>query len=448
MPEFVKSEKLWPVVGLDSDGNGIVVGASGKEARVPGVFPGEMVELHAPFQRNGVVRALSLKVVNPIQGRRKALCEDQERCGGCPWAGLERRVQIQWKVRMFLERAKKKGLQLLDCGVEAPDPEYAYRLRARLAWKEEGGRTSIGYRIVHGPGLVVPRHCHVLDEGLERLRKELTGCLHRHLKGEGEVLLGVSDTEWGGSFVLTLRSACPQPPSLYREVERLVEKGVLQGARVAIGEGTQSTADFGVAAEFYRDGEGRMLRGAPGGFRQAHRQAAKVLGHLVLEGAQAEGKRVLELYAGSGLFTLALAARSSALDAVEIDKDAAEMNRHNLKAHGLEAKVWAEDAGQVLAKFLELSQKRKATRPEVVVMDPPRGGAGAIIGRLLALQPERIVYVSCHAASLVDDLARLCKSYDLKRIVLVDLFPQTAHAEFVALLERHGMRGKGIQMAD
>jgi 23S rRNA (uracil1939-C5)-methyltransferase len=79
--------------------------------------------------------------------------------------------------------------------------------------------------------------------------------------------------------------------------------------------------------------------------------------------------------------------------------------------------------------------RTKQPRPNLVILDPPRAGASAIVNDLLSMLPPRITYVSCDPVTLSRDLSRLSRSYRIKDIVCFDLFPQTYHVETIAKLE-------------
>jgi 23S rRNA (uracil1939-C5)-methyltransferase len=136
---------------------------------------------------------------------------------------------------------------------------------------------------------------------------------------------------------------------------------------------------------------------------------------------------VLELFAGHGNFSVALAAQASELRAVESDQQAAEACRQNLRERKLgHARVVCDDAARG-------AQGR--THVDVVVLDPPRTGARAALSAIVARRPKRIVYVSCDGATLRRDLGELAASgYRVDAAAAFDMFPQTSHLEAVVRL--------------
>ena len=146
-----------------------------------------------------------------------------------------------------------------------------------------------------------------------------------------------------------------------------------------------------------------------------------------------DGATVLDLYAGAGLFTVPLAdvvGPSGRVVAVEGDPGAVRDARRN-----------AHDRPQVelhLGGVTEVLDQDVVVHPDVVVLDPPRAGAGRdVVERLVALRPERVVYVACDPAALARDVAYLAeRGYPLTGLRAFDLYPMTHHVECVATFDR------------
>jgi len=109
------------------------------------------------------------------------------------------------------------------------------------------------------------------------------------------------------------------------------------------------------------------------------------------------------------------------------------------------ARVEAGEAAAVTARLAAQARATDRGRAEVVLLDPPRSGAGPTVQGLLGLAAPRIVYVSCDPATLARDVRALADHYDLASARLVDLFPQTYHLEAVALLRRRAPDRRGVR---
>jgi len=167
------------------------------------------------------------------------------------------------------------------------------------------------------------------------------------------------------------------------------------------------------------------------GFWQVHREAPAVLVAQVLrEAGPVEGGSVLELYAGAGLFTLPLSdavGRRGSVVSLEGSRSAVDDASRNLAAHPQarvrHARVEARTVGSGAV--------------DVVVLDPPRTGAGTDVMRAIAARrPARVVYVACDPAALARDLAAMLPDYTVGSAAAFDLFPHTHHVEMVVRLDR------------
>jgi tRNA/tmRNA/rRNA uracil-C5-methylase (TrmA/RlmC/RlmD family) len=176
------------------------------------------------------------------------------------------------------------------------------------------------------------------------------------------------------------------------------------------------------------------VRGVPGAFHltadsfwQVHPGAADALVEAVLDGVGVHaGESVLDLYCGAGLFAGALAARGATVTGVEANTSAVDLARRNVPG----GRFIAGDVSRCLPGLGEA---------DVVVLDPPRAGAGRDVMRaVLNVAPRVIAYVACDPAALARDLSETTGRYEPVSIRAFDLFPQTHHFECVALLTKSG----------
>ena len=182
-------------------------------------------------------------------------------------------------------------------------------------------------------------------------------------------------------------------------------------------------------------GREHRYRVAASGFWQAHRGAPSTLVAEVLDAVgDVAGARLVDLYSGAGLLTVPLAAAvgtHGSVLAVEGDARAVKDARRN--AHGLEHVELVE--GEVARSLLARAGQLEA---DVVVLDPPRQGAGrTVVAAVAATRARRVVYVACDPAALGRDVAYLrALGFELARVRAFDLFPMTHHVEAVAVLDR------------
>ena len=145
-------------------------------------------------------------------------------------------------------------------------------------------------------------------------------------------------------------------------------------------------------------------------------------------------ERVFDLYCGIGTIGLSMAPRAASVAGLELIPEAVADAIANARLNEIDnARFFAGDVRLALRELVET-----AGRPDLLVVDPPRAGLSQkVVRRIIEAAPNRVVYVSCNPTTLAPNAAQLTEAgYQLKRVRLVDMFPQTPHIECVALLER------------
>ena len=426
---------------------------------IAGAAPGDLAEVDVDRSAR-TARGKLLRVIEPGPGRVAPPCPFVTTCGGCDWMHL--RVEAQEAahadiVRQAIARATSVR-ELPAIRVHRAPAPLGYRTRARLFAAAERGEVRVGYRSQGTHALAAIDRCLVLSDGLAPLLGDLPEVL-RGATGEGDLLasLGAGDRPvveiaWRGEL----------PPAAWKIIDDRVARGAWAGARVTL-EGASRPASFGDPNPVVQGADGRPLVLAPGGFGQPSEQGASELARRVAELARLDASapagadprpawrrppHVLELFAGSGTLSILLA-RDAALDvepgsapgeapasfvAVERSASAVACLRRNLEDRGLAGKAVAADADGYGIP----------ARVDLVVLDPPRGGASAAARAIAASSARAVIYVSCDPATLARDLGHLLEGgrLEITDIELIELFPQTSHIETVVRLvrPRRGLR--------
>jgi 23S rRNA (uracil1939-C5)-methyltransferase len=191
----------------------------------------------------------------------------------------------------------------------------------------------------------------------------------------------------------------------------------------------QEIANWGAPGLNYEVG-GERYWVARGSFFQVNRFLLPTMIELVC--AEQRGNIVWDLFAGVGLFARVLARSFEQVTAVEANPAAARELAASLQRLGMQHRGVAA----VIVDYLREAVLQR-DHPELIVLDPPRAGAGVEVCQLIAqISPPQIVYVSCDPVTLGRDLAMLQSSYAIESLHLVDLFPQTYHQEAVVKLRR------------
>lgn len=185
---------------------------------------------------------------------------------------------------------------------------------------------------------------------------------------------------------------------------------------------------------------GNRFQISPAAFYQVNRAQAEKLYEAALEYASLDSTQTaLDLYCGAGTITLALAQDAKEVIGAEIVPQAVENAKYNAKLNYIKnARFICADAGQTASRLA-----KEGTRPDVIVVDPPRKGIDqASVDAIGFMKPKRVVYVSCDPATLARDVKLLReKGYAVKKYKVFDLFPRTSHVETVVLMSRVSNKG-------
>ncbi|MBN1773956.1 MAG: class I SAM-dependent RNA methyltransferase [Deltaproteobacteria bacterium] len=408
---------------LGRDGDGLARRA-GAVWSVPQTVPGDVVEAlpagASGRPERGVVHARLLRLLRPSADRVVPACPAAEECGGCDWLHVASAARLRAKaalVREALERPEDAPLEVL------PAPTERFRRVTRLAVGRDGDGPVVGYRHARARRVVRLGGCPVLEPELDEVLAALAaapGALGAWLAAEAGELWLLSD----GARLVHLSRAPGGERTGGPGVGRAAS-AALAALRAAVPERLRPGSR---APSVEASDGGPALRVPPGGFVQANRALAPELARLAVEWAGLPPLHVLELYAGAGHLTVALARSAASLVAVESDPAAAAALAENLERRGARhARAICGDAARAAAE---------ADPGRVVVADPPRAGLGPAAAVLAGRRPARLVLVSCDLRALARDTRALgAAGYVPRRAALCDLFPTTHHVEAVTLFE-------------
>ena len=421
------------VVDLTHDGRG-VADVEGRRVFVPDALPGERIEILLGKRRRKLQEAELVEVLAPSSSRVAPACEYFGTCGGCALQHLDHGAQVRFKQTVVAEALSRIG-GLVPGEWLAPviGMPWHYRRRARLGVKFVPGkeRVLVGFRERAGRFITDMRSCPVLMPPLDALLGELADLI-----GETSVRARLPQIEAAvgeRSAALVLR-VLEQPTEtdkkLFEEFGRRHDLDIyLQPG----GPGTITPLGEARTLEYSLPAYGLTLQFLPTDFVQVNAVVNAELVAAALRLAAPEPRdRVLDLYCGLGNFSLPFAQRAAELLGVEGDAGLVARAVRNAAANGIDnARFVAADLSAGDWRFL-----REAW--DIVVLDPPRTGAEAPIAEMHKVGPRRIVYVSCHPATLARDARVLVgeHGYRLSAAGVFDMFPHTHHVEALALFER------------
>jgi tRNA/tmRNA/rRNA uracil-C5-methylase (TrmA/RlmC/RlmD family) len=358
-------------------------------------IPGEKCTIQITSTGSSFNRADVVSVEAPSEFRVQAPCSFAHRngCGGCDFQHISVDHQRILKSDVIAEQFSRIAKMEMRVEVEEVGESTHWRTRA-IATTDRNGK--LGFYKSRSHSIAPVTDCIICVDGMN-----FNEIASRDLKGDIRVEISASNT---GERSIALAPARGEEKARLTEGPAVLHENVL----------------------------GRTLEVSQESFWQSHKKAPEVLTQAVLEFAQLKsGEHVLDLYGGVGLFSAAILEAVGSTGHVDLIEG---------------SKVATADAGRNFAAFSNITIATgdvakllpRITAADVVVLDPPRDGAGKeAVAHIARLAPRAIVYVACDPAALARDTAYLADhSYSLVKVRAFDLFPMTHHIECVALYAR------------
>jgi 23S rRNA (uracil1939-C5)-methyltransferase len=424
-------------------GNG-VARLEGYVVFVQGAIPGDRVRAVVTKRKKAYAEARTVEVLEPSPERLEPVADHP----GAPWQVLpyERQLQVKHEqVRDALTRiGHLEGFRLDDI-VPAVE-QWRYRNKLEYSFGTgPGGELVCGF---HAPGSwhdIVPiADCRLATERGNAAREQVVawaraqGLAARDRRTHEGMLRNLVVREGRRTGQLQVRLVTGPGEIDGESLAAAVDcEGLMWTRTDDRSETTQGGSTQIVAGAPALEEEVGGLRFAisPLAFFQTNTEMAERLYGIAGELAGLQGwERVFDLYCGIGTIGLSLAPRAGEVWGLEIVEAAVADAIANARRNEIDnARFFAGDTRLALRELVE-----QAGRPDVLVVDPPRAGLSQkVVRRVIEAAPRRIVYISCNPTTLAPNAAQLVEAgYALRRVVPVDMFPQTPHIECVALLER------------
>ena len=415
---------------LANDGRGIAF-IEGRTWFVAGALPGEEVEARVLAARSKVVEARCERLLTACDQRRPEPCAHARSCGGCNLQHLPASEQLALKQRSLADQLARQGIEPQSWAPALSGPELGYRRRARLAvrWNAGQRRLEVGFRAAASQDIVSIQQCPVLVQPLQTLLPALLSTLHALEKpqtvGHVELFSGTAEA------VLVRHTAVLAEA----DRQRLAAFAQAQGVQLWLqGDGSPQPMAAETELGYRLPAWEVQLDWRPGDFVQVNAPVNEAMIAQALDWlAPQAGERVLDLFCGLGNFALPLARAGAEVVAVEGVGEMVERARTNAVRNGLQtAHFYQADLSKPLSEGAWASGGFDA-----VLLDPPRDGAFELVRQISTLGARRVVYVSCNPATLARDALELVRQgYHLERGGVLDMFPQTAHVEAMALFRK------------
>ena len=426
-----------PVDDLAHDCRG-VAHLQGKAVFIHGALPGEEVRFHYTACHSQYDEGELEAIITPSPERVAPRCGHFGVCGGCSLQHLAPEAQLRYQQQWLLDNLRRIARVEPEEWLEpVQGPAWGYRHKARLGVKHvpKKGKVLVGFRERSGSFLADLQRCEVLHPRIGGLLDQLGALIgqlsiHNRLP-QIEVAVG-DDTA-----ALSFRVLAPPSPA---DKTLLCDFGQRHELHIYLQTGGPETTALlwpeTAAPLYYRLREFELeLAFMPYHFVQINpainrwmvQQAVELL-------AVREDERILDLFCGLGNFTLALARQAHEVVGIEGNRELVAWAQRNAAGNGIgNVHFYAADLTQ------DLSRHPWAQGPyDKVLLDPPRTGALAVLPLLAAARARRVVYVSCHPATLARDAGELVHRFGYRLLCagIMDMFPHTGHVESIALFER------------
>lgn len=424
----------------------------GHKVEVKHTLPGQKVRIAITKVRKGASKARLLLVLSPSPLETENRCPHCEDCGGCSY----QKVAYEEQLKLLETQMRELFAGVIPeeaFGPVIPSPIYeGYRNKMELTFgdEEKDGPLVLG---LHKRGskydLTPVTGCRIMDEDFRkivsatqeyfresglpfyhRMRHEgyLRHLLIRKAAKTGEILIDLvttsqisrEESEWA-KLMLSLDLKGHIVGILNTTNDSLADVIADQGTGILYGQN-----------HFEEELLGLKFKITPFSFFQTNSLGAEVLYETAREFVgDVKGKRVYDLYSGTGTIAQILAQVASEVTGVEIVEEAVEAAKENARRNGLDNCTFI--AGDVLKVLDSLTEK-----PDAIILDPPREGIHPkALPKIIAYGMQEIIYISCKPTSLKADLEVFSQAgYEVKKCRFVDMFPGTAHVETVVLMSK------------
>lgn len=426
---------------MSHEGRGITH-VNGKTVFVFGALKGERVKIQIQKTNRNFDQAVALEIIEPSAKRIEPRCAAFKICGGCSFQHLGNDDQVEFKQQVLLELMAHADIDVGEVMPPLRGDHWGYRKKARLGvrYVRKKARVLVGFRERNSSFLADMQRCEVLiprvGDRLEQIARLIETLEAREQIPQIEV---AADADNVVLVFRHLQDLCPG------DRDRLIEFGKAHNLWIQLQPGGPDTvtclypAEQSLYFEPLAQGDIRIAFNALD-FVQVNsdinqKMVAQALRYLDLKPQD----RVLDLFSGLGNFTLPMARLCRQVVAVEGDNTMVERAARAASAQQI------DNSSYQLADLssLDMQQSWLGQKFDKILLDPPRSGAQEIAGIIKRFDARTIVYVSCQPSSLVRDAAIICsQGYRMTHLGVMDMFPQTAHVESMAVFQQSGQESK------
>lgn len=436
-PKLSQKHQVMKVEALDDRGAGIAYikqGSKNLAVFIEGALVGETVRVQLIEQKAKYARAKLIAVEKTSEldqataKRIDATCPHYQECGGCQLQHMSHQAQVEYKsetLKSLFQKMAGHAKQSLSSVIESQSFGYRRRVRISLLWDAKSQSLEFGFRKANTNQISMIETCPVLVPEIEALILPFKQLLSSF---ESPQSLGHLELVFDGAKVTALlrhvRKLAPQDHDV------LLEFAKNQSINLYLQADKDKLEQVYGEPSIYQEA-GVEIAFLPTDFIQVNQDINQKMINQAIEYLDLKpSDRVLDLFCGLGNFSLPIAKQVAHVVGVEgVDAMVARANQ-NAERNGI-ANIDFYQAN------LELSQKDTQwamQKFDKIILDPARAGASGALEFIAQMAPERIVYISCNPATLARDSQELSQfGYQVEKLSMLDMFPQTKHLESMAL---------------
>lgn len=417
---------------------------------IPGAIKGEKVKILIVKVLSSYAFGKILEILEKSENRIETDCKTYKRCGGCNLRHIKYQETLKLKqnaVQSLVDKTLKNKIKVKETvGMENP---YYYRNKVQYpVGIDKNGKPQIGVFANRSHEIIPIEKCFIQNEKSEEIAKyifelwnennytiyneETRKGLLRHIV----IKTGIKTNQYmcilvvNGQGFDNEKEFVSKIANKYKEIRAIIVNSNMKNTNVILG--LENRTIFGKGYIEDKLGE-YIFKISPLSFYQVNPIQAEKLYNLGIEKAMiTKDDIVFDLYCGIGTISLFMSKYAKKVYGIEIVEEAIKAAKENAEINSVDnVEFIAGDVEKVLSNII---YDRKII-PDIVMVDPPRRGLdNTSINNILSIKSKRLVYISCNPATLVRDLAKLEKMYEVEEIVPVDMFPFTSHVECIAVL--------------
>ena len=417
---------------------------------IPNAIKGEKIKILIVKVLSSYAFGKIIEIINPSEKRIESDCKTYKRCGGCNLRHIKYEETLKMKqaiIQNLVDKNLKQEIKVQEVlGMENP---YNYRNKAQypLGINKEG-KPVLGVFANRTHEIIQINNCYIQNKETEKIAKyvfnfvirnnisiydEKTGNgLLRHIVTK----IGIKTNEIMCILVINGKELPKQKEIIeeitknFPKVKTIIKNINTKNTNVILGEENINIYGNGYITD--KLGE-YIFKISPLSFYQVNPIQAEKLYNIAVEEIKCEKTNIVfDLYSGIGTISIFMSKYAKKVYGIEIVGEAVNMAKENAKINNIEnTEFLAGDVEKILDELIN----KKNINPDIIIVDPPRKGLdNRSIENILKIKPKKVIYISCNPATLVRDLSKLEKIYNIKKMKPVDMFCFTSHVESLVVL--------------